>query len=606
MVSEFTFRTMYDGLLQIGSQILFFAFGWVFLVKKLFKDYESSTDRHDVQFVQAIFSLTFSTKKLCWSLHFYGFWKVGDFFPIEKTINVLESDTSEYNSGDPFIQFGMSRVGVLGVTIMAILSGFGAVNSPYVTLFFFLRQVTDSDIQMAEKKYLQTLDIIMSKKKRILIAQKRQRNVNEQSSKVGGFMRKMFNTVASNIGMGGENVSILRQEITVLENLSHQLFLDIDDLYQERDRLQYSKTWQGKYFNYMGYIFSVYCIYKIVMATVNIIFFRIGKTDPITYGLTLAMQYFNIRHIDLDFWSQQLSFLFVGLMIIFSIRGLLIQLLKFGANDENVVTRNLSEYNFICGGGGLTSLSSINDYSNNANSVDVNGIGGVGGISSLNSIINRRKMGGEWYHVNTSGINTSGIGGGGGLTSLSSINDYSNNANSVDVNGIGGVGGISSLNSIINRRKMGGEWYHVNTSGINTSGIANEVPIEQKSIWCQQQKAQCGLICESSTSKEYTLIIPYFMCTSDQEKCKTACGPANQKCTDGCDMHCAANVTTTAEVQSSTTGSNNPTVSPTSTQVSFSSANEPFMLKNKQNNSKSQSLLHDINDKFGEKHKLLQ
>ncbi|CAJ0841105.1 13626_t:CDS:10 [Entrophospora sp. SA101] len=542
MVSEFTFRTMYDGLLQIGSQILFFAFGWVFLVKKLFKDYESSTDRHDVQFVQAIFSLTF--KKLCWSLHFYGFWKVGDFFPIEKTINVLESDTSEYNSGDPFIQFGMSRVGILGVTIMAILSGFGAVNSPYVTLFFFLRQVTDSDIQMAEKKYLQTLDIIMSKKKRILIAQKRQRNVNEQSSKVGGFMRKMFNTVASNIGMGGENVSILRQEITVLENLSHQLFLDIDDLYQERDRLQYSKTWQGKYFNYMGYIFSVYCIYKIVMATVNIIFFRIGKTDPITYGLTLAMQYFNIRHIDLDFWSQQLSFLFVGLMIIFSIRGLLIQLLKFGANDENVVTRNLSEYNFICGGGGLTSLSSINDYSNNANSVDVNGIGGVGGISSLNSIINRRKMGGEWYHVNT--------------------------------------------------------------SGINTSGIANEVPIEQKSIWCQQQKAQCGLICESSTSKEYTLIIPYFMCTSDQEKCKTACGPANQKCTDGCDMHCAANVTTTAEVQSSTTGSNNPTVSPTSTQVSFSSANEPFMLKNKQNNSKSQSLLHDINDKFGEKHKLLQ
>jgi hypothetical protein len=43
----------------------------------------------------------------------------------------------------------------------------------------FYRQVTDFDIQMAEKKYLQTLDIIMSKKKRILMAQKRQRNVNE-------------------------------------------------------------------------------------------------------------------------------------------------------------------------------------------------------------------------------------------------------------------------------------------------------------------------------------------------------------------------------------------------------------------------------------------
>lgn len=65
-------------------------------------------------------------------------------------------------------------------------------------------------------------------------------------------------------------------------------------------------------------------IYK---ATINIIFFRIGKTDPITYGLTLAIRYINID-INVDFWSQQLSFSFVGLMIIFSIRGLLIQLLK--------------------------------------------------------------------------------------------------------------------------------------------------------------------------------------------------------------------------------------------------------------------------------------
>nr|CAG8496043.1 5970_t:CDS:10 [Entrophospora candida] len=575
MVSEFTFRTMYDGLLQIGSQILFFAFGWVFLVKKLFKDYESSTDRHDVQFVQAIFSLTF----ICWSLHFYGFWKVGDFFPIEKTINVLENDTSEYNSGDPFIQFGMSRVGVLGVTIMAILSGFGAVNSPYVTLFFFLRQVTDSDIQMAEKKYLQTLDIIMSKKKRILIAQKRQRNVNEQSSKVGGFMRKMFNTVASNIGMGGESI-ILRQEITVLENLSHQLFLDIDDLYQERDRLQYSKTWQGKYFNYMGYIFSVYCIYKIVMATVNIIFFRIGKTDPITYGLTLAMQYFNIRHIDLDFWSQQLSFLFVGLMIIFSIRGLLIQLLKFFRAVSNSVSRN-NIVLFLAQIMGMYFLSSVLMMRMSLPEIYRNIISYVLGSIEFNFYH-------RWFDVIflISGLAS----GGGGLTSLSSINDYSNNANSVDVNGIGGVGGISSLNSIINRRKMGGEWYHVNTSGINTSGITNEVPIEQKSIWCQQQKAQCGLICESSTPKgirtntcEPRALVFSCVCNDGKppdptKKCKTACGPANQKCTDGCDMHCAANVTTTAEVQPSTTGNKDPTASPTSTQVSFSSANEPFMI----------------------------
>jgi golgi pH regulator len=220
---------------------------------------------------------------------------------------------------------------------MAILSGFGAVNSPYATLFFFLRQVKDADIQAAEKKYLQTLDIILNKKRRILM---RQRATNEQSSRVGGFMRKMFNTMANGIGMGNESISMLRQEITGLENLGRQLFLDIEDLYQERDRLLYSKTWQGKYFNFMGYIFSIYCIYKIVMAIVNIVLSRVGKTDPITYGLTLAIAYFNIKEIDIDFWYQQLSFFTVGLMIFFSIRGLLIQFLKFFRAVSNSVSRN--------------------------------------------------------------------------------------------------------------------------------------------------------------------------------------------------------------------------------------------------------------------------
>ncbi|CAG8660073.1 2675_t:CDS:1 [Funneliformis mosseae] len=252
------------------------------------------------------------------------------------------TDLIESIPDDAFIQFGMSRVGVIGVTIMAILSGFGAVNSPYATLFFFLRQVKDADIQAAEKKYLHNLDIILSKKRRIIVSQVRQRTTNEQSSRVGGFMRKMFNTMANGIGMGSESISMLRQEITGLENLSRQLFLDIEDLYQERDRILYSKTWQGKYFNFMGYIFSIYCIYKIIMAIVNIVLFRVGKTDPITYGLTLTIAYFNIkeREIDIDFWYQQLSFFTVGLMIFFSIRGLLIQFLKFFRAVSNTVSRN--------------------------------------------------------------------------------------------------------------------------------------------------------------------------------------------------------------------------------------------------------------------------
>jgi hypothetical protein len=63
------------------------------------------------------------------------------------------------------------------------------------------------------------------------------------------------------------------------------------------------------------------------MATINIVFNRIGQTDPITYSLALLGRYIDLD-IDVQTWSQQLSFIFVGIMIFSSIRGLLLQLMK--------------------------------------------------------------------------------------------------------------------------------------------------------------------------------------------------------------------------------------------------------------------------------------
>ncbi|KAG0243688.1 Golgi pH regulator B [Actinomortierella wolfii] len=223
------------------------------------------------------------------------------------------------------LEWGMSRVGVIGVTIAAILSGFGAVNSPYTNLFFFLRQVTDADIQLAAKKYMQTLDMIATKKKRIVLEEMRLRTLDPNaSSKVGGFVRKIFSTVSG--APEAENLQNLKQEVAALEGISRQLFLDIDDMYMEKSRLELAKTWQGKYSN----------------AFINILFNRIGSTDPITATLTRFIAHTNMK-IDVRFWSQQLSFFFVGLMIFLSIRGLLSQLLKF----FRAFSRRVSSSNII-------------------------------------------------------------------------------------------------------------------------------------------------------------------------------------------------------------------------------------------------------------------
>ena len=93
--------------------------------------------------------------------YLYLFWKVGDPFPILSP-----------KKGVLSIEQGISRVGVIGVTVMALLSGFGAVNYPYSSMAYFMRPVSYSDVQAIERRLLQTMDMIVAKKKRIALAKK--------------------------------------------------------------------------------------------------------------------------------------------------------------------------------------------------------------------------------------------------------------------------------------------------------------------------------------------------------------------------------------------------------------------------------------------------
>lgn len=174
---------------------------------------------------------------MVWFTFMYFFWKLGDPFPI---LSPKHGECASFSSlcaptphvclflincedvwkvslsflGILSIEQLISRVGVIGVTLMALLSGFGAVNCPYTYMSYFLRwaqlwvfsdvtfiqpvhllmhqtsripslfswhmlpllrcfllcyfhrNVTDSDILALERRLLQTMDMIVSKKKR--------------------------------------------------------------------------------------------------------------------------------------------------------------------------------------------------------------------------------------------------------------------------------------------------------------------------------------------------------------------------------------------------------------------------------------------------------
>ncbi|CAG2169681.1 unnamed protein product, partial [Oppiella nova] len=377
-----------DTLVVFITQILFFCIGWLFFVKQLFRDYEI----HHL-FVQIQFCVTFSLscsmfeliifeivgildtssrylhwkigiyamlfmlivilpfnigyflianlrfirrhfiKPLAaavWLLFIYLFWKIGDPFPILSPKHGILS-----------IEQGISRVGVIGVTLMALLSGFGAVMYPYTSMACFMRAVTPADVSSLERKLLQTLDIIAMKKKRIAMIEKE----NERKS-VSSPVSSIWSMLKS-VSLQGHDVSQLKQECRTLEELSRQLFLEFVELKTMEERIVWSKTLKGKYFNFLGYFFSMYCIWKIFICTVNIVFDRVGKVDPVTRGLQIAVNWVGLQ-VDVRFWSQHISFILVGIIVITSIRGLLITLTKFfyaisSSKSSNIIVLALAQ-----------------------------------------------------------------------------------------------------------------------------------------------------------------------------------------------------------------------------------------------------------------------
>lgn len=61
--------------------------------------------------------------------------------------------------------------------------------------------------------------------------------------------------------------------------------------------------------------------------TLNIVLDRVGKKDTVTRGMEIAVHWMGFD-IDVAFWSQHISFLLVGCMVVCSIRGLLLTLTK--------------------------------------------------------------------------------------------------------------------------------------------------------------------------------------------------------------------------------------------------------------------------------------
>ncbi|KAJ3373262.1 Golgi pH regulator B [Kappamyces sp. JEL0680] len=232
----------------------------------------------------------------------------------------LGSIFPEHFNIDKFTIGGLvANVGLVGVTLMALLSGFAAVNSPYTNLAIFMRNISETDISRAESRLLTSVDQ--------LVALKKQLSLTSQPDTPSVSFFGSYSPYAD-----------MKKQVDMQEMFVNQLFSDLDSMHHDRDKVMLAKTWRGIYSNILGYIFSVYCIFKVISSIVNIILNPEPGQDPVTRVLSVVDSSLGLG-LDLEFWSAQLSFLFIGLMVVMAVRGLLVQFSRV----SQVATSSISD-----------------------------------------------------------------------------------------------------------------------------------------------------------------------------------------------------------------------------------------------------------------------
>ncbi|CCF36066.1 hypothetical protein CH063_07716 [Colletotrichum higginsianum] len=251
----------------------------------------------------------------------FAFWSLGGLVGLDRTAT----------AGGGILRACLERIGVIGISLMAMLSGFAAVSSPWHTLGAVSerrkRPVTEADISRKEAGLDATNEMLLTKRHRLQALERKASEAQSASSSSGGFMGKMLGAVR---GMGGDEAEMraLRLEIGGLETMEANLHSSLGMMRSRQAADARAATPLGKVLAVPHYIFSLYCLYRILattLATLRRAYYpssSFSSSDPINRFLGLLARHWDPK-LDQIAWARQISFLLSGVILAASANSVL-------------------------------------------------------------------------------------------------------------------------------------------------------------------------------------------------------------------------------------------------------------------------------------------
>lgn len=216
----------------------------------------------------------------------------------------------------------LDRIGVIGITLMALLSAFASVSSPWHSFAARPRPVTDSDIARKQAGLDATNDMLAAKRSRLRVLQRKISDAPQE-----GFMTKVMGTIRGSAD--AQEVKVLNIEISGLETMALSLGASLTMLQARHAADQRAATPIGKFMTIPSYGFSIYCLYRILDTILTFIrrsfshpSSTISNTDPINRVLSLIAKHWD-ADIDQAAWSRQMSFMLSGVILAASFNSVL-------------------------------------------------------------------------------------------------------------------------------------------------------------------------------------------------------------------------------------------------------------------------------------------